>query len=105
MEYRFSIEREDFSAYADKVLDHLRGWALSEEGRKAGTSLAEPNYEGVRINFNRGGAGSDPAIEGWCLLRKSLHDPKMPLNIEVTSGSCRQILDIVRQALAGFDLK
>ena len=33
MEYRFSIEREDFSAYADKVLEYLRQWVLSEEGR------------------------------------------------------------------------
>lgn len=112
MEYRFSIEREDFSAYADKVLEYLRQWVLSEEGRKVCASLAQPNYEGVRINFRLPGrdgshqdADGDRLLEGWCLLRKSLHDPKMPLNIEVTSGSCRQILDIVRQALAGFDLK
>mgnify|MGYP007094085946 CR=1 FL=1 len=52
MEYRFSIEREDFSAYADKVLEYLRQWVLSEEGRKVCASLAQPNYEGVRINFH-----------------------------------------------------
>lgn len=106
MEYRFSIDKDDFSAYADKVLDHLKKWVLSEDGRRMGASLAEPNYEGIRINFRSGAdTGSDHRLEGWCLLRKSLHDPKMPLNIEVTCGSCQQILDMIKQALAGFELK
>lgn len=99
MEYRFSIEREDFADYADRVLAALRDWAAGEEGGRVGASLAEPNYEGVRINFRGRG------LRGWCLLRKSLHDPQMPLNIEVTEGSCKEIFEILKQALAGFGLK
>ena len=81
------------------MLAALRDWAAGEEGRRVGASLAEPNYEGVRINFRGRG------LRGWCLLRKSLHDPQMPLNIEVTEGSCKEIFEILKQALAGFGLK
>ena len=38
--------------------------------------IVEPNYEGVRISFD------DEEVKGWLLLRMSLHDPIMPMNIE-----------------------
>ena len=41
-----------------------------------GWTLVEPNYEGVRVSCTNGNE------EGWLLLRMSLHDPVMPLNIE-----------------------
>ncbi len=46
-------------------------------------SLAPNNYEGVRINFGKG------AGDGWALVRMSLHEPIMPINVEsnVTGGS------------------
>ena len=34
------------------------------------------SYEGVRLSFK----GED--VQGWILLRLSLHDPVMPMNIE-----------------------
>ena len=99
-EYRFSIERVDFAAYADEALETLRDWVRSERGRALGASLAEPNYEGARINFD------NEEVQGWCLLRKSLHDPKMPLNMEVNRGSCRTLFGYVREALEEYsDLK
>ena len=41
-----------------------------------GWSLVSPNYEGIRVSC--GNADE----QGWLLLRMSLHDPVMPLNIE-----------------------
>jgi phosphomannomutase len=35
-----------------------------------------PNYEGISVNC----AGEEE--DGWFLLRMSLHDPVMPLNVE-----------------------
>ena len=85
-EIRIPIKGEDFSAYADKVLDDLEKYSESEEGM----SLEKPNYEGVRINFDLG---------GWCLVRKSLHDPIMPVNMASDKkGGC----SVIREKLRGF---
>ena len=97
IEKRFSIDREDFAVYGDFVLEKLTEWVI-EEGTAIGASLVLPSYEGVRINFN------SEKVKGWCLLRKSLHDPKMPLNIEVTKGSCDDILELILGFLKSFDV-
>ncbi len=67
MEIRFPITTEDFASYADQVLEDLQQWA-----KEQGIEVVSPNYEGVRLSFDG----------GWCLLRKSLHDPIMPFNVE-----------------------
>ena len=38
--------------------------------------IVTPNYEGIRVSFD------DPEVKGWLLLRKSLHDPVLPVNVE-----------------------
>ena len=61
-----------------------------------GISLAHvsPSNEGVRLVFP----------EGWALLRLSLHDPQMPLNIESRkAGGAKEIAQQVQELLAGFD--
>ncbi len=56
------------------------------------------SYEGVRISFQ------DEDKKGWLLLRKSLHDPVMPLNVEgERAGDCEKILKVAEKLLAGFD--
>lgn len=84
VEIRFPITGENFGDYGEEVLCGLKEWADAHAAE--GISVVEPNYEGVRLNFRRSG------LSGWCLLRKSLHDPIMPLNVEVTEGSCEEIL-------------
>lgn len=61
----------DFKTYGKKVLDDLKDYA-----DKNGWTIAPSNYEGIRISFKEGEGN------GWFLLRMSLHDPIMPLNIE-----------------------
>ena len=85
---------ENFADYAQGVLD--RAEEAVKNGEILGTSLELPNYEGVRINFDL------PEVKGWCLLRKSLHDPIMPMNAEVTEGSCEIILEIMAAFLDGY---
>lgn len=97
IEIRFPISGSDFGAYGEKVLTDLKKWAMEPEQVSDGISLVEPNYEGVRLNFRT------EDTEGWCLLRKSLHDPIMPLNVEVTKGSCEKILCIIKVFLSKYD--
>ena len=99
IEKRYAINRENFGAYAEEILEDLKRWCGDEPGETIGAQLVEPNYEGVRINFK------NQDVEGWCLLRKSLHDPKMPLNIEVTRGSCQTILGYMDNFLRGYDVE
>lgn len=71
-EFRLAIRTEDFLGYGTEVLESLS--ALIE--KEADWSPEKPNYEGVRINC------TGPGEKGWFLLRMSLHDPVMPLNVE-----------------------
>jgi len=110
-EVRMNISREDFGSYGDAVLDDLKKWIsgdLSDSGATSaqstspsaapvGMSPEEPNYEGVRINFDKDNG------DGWCLLRKSLHDPLMAMNMESnTKGGCKIISEKMRSFLKNY---
>ncbi len=71
-ELRFHIKQDDFKTYGAKVLEDFKGYAEKEST----FNIVEPNFEGIRIRFD------DKEVQGWALLRMSLHDPVMPLNIE-----------------------
>ena len=91
-EIRFKINCEDFSGYGDEVLS-----AFKKRAEEKGYTLPK-SYEGVRISFN------DDEKKGWLLLRKSLHDPVMPLNIEgERTGDVDKIFAAAKELLAGFD--
>ena len=93
-EIRIPIRAEDFGAYGDQVLEELATFVTSAEGQAKGLSLEEPNYEGVRINFP----------DGWCLLRKSLHDPILPMNMASdVAGGCAAIEDVMNGFLSRYD--
>ena len=93
---RFKINDENFKEYGKQVLE-----AFAERARDAGCIMPE-SFEGVRLSF-KGGPEADGA-EGWMLLRLSLHDPVMPLNIEgTTPGSLEKIKHVAALLLTGFD--
>ena len=69
-ELRFRLLPEDGKAAGAAVLEALARYAAGQPG----WSAAPENYEGLRYAV--------PAQKGWFLLRMSLHDPLMPLNIE-----------------------
>lgn len=90
-EARIPILASDFGAYGGEVLDALKGFADKEPDM----TLVSPNHEGVRIAFEG----------GWCLLRKSLHDPLLPLNLESEKqGGCKEIRDQLKPFLQKYDL-
>lgn len=94
-EIRFPIIAEDFQSYGDMILSELTALFGSEQVK--GASLVTPNYEGIRVNFCL------PDLSGWFLLRKSLHDPIMPLNVESdTAGGCAEIRRILKPLLSGY---
>ncbi len=111
-ERRIAISCEDFASYGDKVLEELREYVKTGERTsvpesearaclaECRMSLEEPNYEGVRINFEQleeGGAS------GWCLLRKSLHDPLLPMNIASDEiDGCAKIEKIMKDFLSSY---
>ena len=67
-------------------------------------ALELPNYEGVRVNvwLDPSQTGKT-APDGWFLLRKSLHDPLMPLNIESdAAGGAAKIAAAVKELLMPF---
>ena len=93
-EYRMALNLEDFKPYGEGVIAALTKWAEETEG----VSLAPDNHEGVRVNF------APELGNGWCLLRMSLHEPLMPLNIESdTPGGVAQIATLLYPVLRPFD--
>ena len=90
-ELRFAIRPADFREYGSAVLAGLEAYA-----RKQGWAVADDSREGVRISFAKGEG------DGWLLLRLSVHDPVMPLNIESdVPGGCRVIAEKLAGYLAG----
>ncbi|MDD3172540.1 MAG: phosphomannomutase/phosphoglucomutase [Herbinix sp.] len=83
-EFRLKIKDENFKAYGTNVLKEFEAYAVEHSD----LILVPNNYEGIRISFN------DSQASGWLLLRMSLHDPLMPLNIEVNNeGGIQVIID------------
>ena len=93
-EFRMNILLEDFKAYGQQVIDELTAYAASKEG----WSLAPSNYEGVRVNLDEAHGN------GWFLLRLSLHDPLLPLNIESNEvGGAKKIAKELASFITGYD--
>ena len=94
VEFRMNILLEDFKAYGQAVIDDLTAYAATKEG----WSLAPSNFEGVRVNLD------EAYGNGWFLLRLSLHDPLLPLNIESNSvGGAKKIAAELAGFITGYD--
>ncbi|MEM8502735.1 MAG: phosphomannomutase/phosphoglucomutase [Cyanobacteria bacterium P01_D01_bin.1] len=86
-EYRLKILTEDFQSHGNEVIEQLRTFVEDQ----AGWQVVPNNYEGIRVACTE--------EKGWFLLRLSLHDPVLPLNIESdVQGGVRAI----KQRLLSF---
>lgn len=74
-EVRFKILEHDFRACGEKIINDLTAYAMAQKG----WNVANDNREGIRVSFDKDNG------DGWFLLRLSVHDPIMPLNIESDS--------------------
>ena len=90
-EYRFKLLTEDFKTYGKEVLETFK-----KRAQEKGYTLPQ-SFEGVRISFQ------SPLASGWLLLRLSLHDPVMPMNIEgKTKADHEKIKNLAKELLQGF---
>ncbi|MGF1601316.1 MAG: phosphomannomutase/phosphoglucomutase [Thermosynechococcaceae cyanobacterium] len=93
-ELRLKITVDDFKTYGSEVIEKLQSFAAEQSDWK----IVPNNYEGIRI------ACSHPDEAGWFLLRLSLHDPVLPLNIESNvSGGVAKIADRLLPFLQSFE--
>ncbi len=94
VEFRMNILLDDFKAYGQNVIDELTEYAKNKEG----WSLAPSNFEGVRVNLDKNHGN------GWFLLRLSLHDPLLPLNIESDDiGGAKKIAAELSAFIKNYD--
>lgn len=92
-EYRIKIQAADFRAIGEEVMNKLKQLAENTKG----WSLVEPNHEGIRVSCNKENGN------GWFLLRLSLHDPVLPLNIESEiSGGVEKIYERLTTFLSKY---
>ncbi len=85
-EVRYKITEKDFRSYGESVIEKLNEYALTQSG----WTLADDSREGVRVSLDKEHGN------GWFLLRLSVHDPIMPLNIESNDeGGVHVILEQV----------
>jgi len=92
-EFRFTISEEDFGNYGKGVLAEIE----KKVNQIDGWELVSPNYEGIRVRC------TSTNEKGWFLLRMSLHDPVMPLNIESEiNGGVQLIAEKLKTMLQDF---
>lgn len=93
-EKRYIIDLEDFREYGENVITSLEKYC----GRLDFAVPADDNREGFRVSFDKEHG------DGWLLLRLSVHDPVLPLNIESCSeGGVRIIEEFFDGFISAFD--
>uniref|UniRef100_A0A7S2ZXH6 Phosphomannomutase/phosphoglucomutase n=2 Tax=Rhodosorus marinus TaxID=101924 RepID=A0A7S2ZXH6_9RHOD len=96
VEYRIKFKSADFDfkSYGSKLLADLAefGKGVSE------WELEKVNYEGFRFSVAEEGGKA-----GWFLLRQSLHDPLLPLNVESeVEGGVQAIVSTLKPFLERY---
>lgn len=92
-EIRLKIMVPAFKEYGNKVIDDLTRFVKQVKG----WSIVPNNYEGIRVSCDA------ESGNGWFLLRLSLHDPVIPLNIESNKeGGVNVITSKLAQFFKGY---
>ena len=87
------VNARDFRPIGEAVLAAVRTRAESDPG----WIVAPRNHEGIRVTFPKG------AGDGWFLIRLSLHDPILPVNVESReSGGCRAMMEELWSVVKDF---
>lgn len=94
VELRIDILHDDYKQYGEEVLSAFKEYVQN----KNGWHLDAPSYEGIRIKADI------KTGDGWALMRLSLHDPKIVINIESDiSGGAEEIKQNIFKAIKNFD--
>lgn len=87
-EIRLAITSKDFHSTGIKLIEKVMDFAETDDS----WNIAPDNREGVRISFNL----QNGMENGWFLLRMSVHDPVMPLNVESdVKGGVHEMLNML----------
>ena len=93
-EIRLKIKVPAFKEYGNKVIADLTEYVKGVDG----WGIVPNNYEGIRISCDA------KSGDGWFLLRLSLHDPVIPLNIESNqAGGVEIITEKLRAFFKGYN--
>ncbi len=88
LEVRVPILEEDFRARGNRAVEELEAYAKAQ-----GWAIAPDNFEGVRVSFPAGEG------DGWFLVRLSVHDPILPINVESNASGGAAV---IREKLRAF---
>lgn len=89
-EVRLSFKTENWKKLGNFIIENLK------KLKDPRLVVAPDNYEGARVSV--------PRLKGWFLVRMSVHDPIMPVNIESdVEGGAEAIAAILREYLKAFD--
>lgn len=93
-EIRLKITAADFRSAGKAAVQQVLDYATSRDD----WHIAPDNREGVRLSFDLG----EGIQNGWLLLRLSVHDPVLPLNVESDiPGGAKYMLESLRKAIEG----
>lgn len=93
-EFRIKLLMEDFVPQGENIITELMNYVSTVDG----WSVVPKSFEGVRVSC----AGENE--RGWFLLRMSLHDPVLPLNIESeVRGGVKEIAKGIARFLGKFE--
>lgn len=90
-EYRMKIQLDDFKEYGQNILSELEEYIKEVDKWEK----APKNYQGLRVNCG---------ANDWFLMRLSLHDPVVVLNVECDQNeSLDFILRKIKEFLSNYD--
>ncbi|MCL1864737.1 MAG: phosphomannomutase/phosphoglucomutase [Spirochaetes bacterium] len=93
-EFRVKLLDDNFTAQGESIIESLKDYLQSING----WSIVPNNFEGIRISCR------SENEKGWFLLRLSLHDPVLPLNIESEiSGGVKTISKKIAEFLKSIN--
>jgi phosphomannomutase len=93
-EVRIPILDKEFRACGTAILEDIEKQVQEIQG----WSLVAENYDGIRV------AADESRGNGWFMLRISLHEPLLVLNIESDAeGGIKNMLGILKPILKGYD--
>jgi phosphomannomutase len=93
-EFRVKLLGSNFTTQGESVINDLKDYVQTING----WSIVPNNFEGIRISCK------SENEKGWFLLRLSLHDPVLPLNIESeVSGGVKTITKKIIEFLKNID--
>lgn len=96
VEYRINIEGENYRDFGEKILNDLEGLVKCH----ASWELPKKNYEGVRVMC------PSEKENGWFLLRLSLHEPLLALNVQSdVKGGSDAMIETIKRFLEKYNMK